>query len=103
MLQTQTITLDLDGITAGDYLAYFADADPALEASRLRSVSVEAEPLGETIVAVLRWDGKPPPARAAAAAAGFSLTGDVASLRARVETHERRGRPHRALALAAAI
>jgi hypothetical protein len=69
MLQTQIITLDLDGITAGDYLAYFVDADPALEASRIRSVTVDAEPLGDRVTAVLRWDGTPAPARAAAQAA----------------------------------
>jgi hypothetical protein len=104
MLQTQLITVDLDGITAGDYLAHLVDPDPPLEASRLRSVAVDAEPLGSTVVAVLRWDGTPPPAGAAAAAAGLPVTADVARVRARVEARARRAprRPRRSLAIAAA-
>jgi hypothetical protein len=105
MLQTQVITLDLDGITAGDYLAHCLDADPPLEATRLRSVAVEAQPLDATVVAVLRWDGMPPPARAAAATAGLQLTADVAAVRSRLEVRERRSRRRErsSLALAATI
>ena len=104
MLQTQIITLDLDGITAGDYLAYFVDADPALEATRIRSVTVDAEPLGDRVTAVLRWDGTPAPARSAAQAAGLRLTGDVAGIVSRVEAPAPRGSRRRTpLALAAAI
>jgi hypothetical protein len=104
MLQTQLITVDLDGITAGDYLAHLVDPDPPLEASRLRSVAVDAEPLGSTVVAVLRWDGTPPPAGAAAAAAGLPVTADVARVRARVEARARRAprSPGCSLAIAAA-
>jgi hypothetical protein len=104
MLQTQVITLDLDGITAGDYLAHCVDPDPPLEAGRLRSVAIDAEPLGATVVAVLRWDGTPPPAAAAASAAGLPVTADVAGVRARVEVRARRSprRPGRSLAIAAA-
>jgi hypothetical protein len=105
MLQTQVITLDLDGITAEDYLAYFADADPPLEASRLVSVAAEPRPQSEMVVAVLRWDGTPPPARVAASAAGFQLTQDVVDVRGRVEVRRQqsRRRQRRPLALAAAL
>jgi hypothetical protein len=105
MLQTQVITLDLDGITPEDYLAYFVDADPPLEASRLVSVAAETRPQSEMVVAVLRWEGSPPPARTAAATAGFQLTQDVVDVRSRVEVHEQRGRrrQRRPLALAAAF
>jgi hypothetical protein len=105
MLQTQVITLDLDGITPEDYLAYFVDADPPLDASRLVSVAAEARPQTEMVVAVLRWDGTPPPARAAAAAAGFQLTQDVVDVRSRVEVPfaTSRRRQRRPLALAAAF
>jgi hypothetical protein len=59
--------------------------------------------LGDSIGAVLRWDGRPPSARAAAIAAGFALTGDVVDVRSRVELrcgHARRRAP-RLLAAAA--
>ena len=105
MLHTQVITLDLDGITAGDYAAHFVDGDPALEATRIRSVAMDFEPLGDRVVAVLRWDGTPAPAATAARAAGFQLTGDVVAVSAEVEAPARR-RPRReraALALAAAL
>lgn len=86
MPEIQHITVKLDGITAGDYVAFQVDADPPLEASRLRSVTLDVpDPLGDTIGAVLRWDGRAPAPRAAAAAAGFALTGDVVDVRASVE------------------
>jgi hypothetical protein len=100
MTRTQEITLQLDGITAGDYTAHFVDADPALGATRLRSVALLSEPLGDSLVAVLRWNGAPPAAPAALAAAGLRVTGDVAAISARVLAAETR--PRRALRLAAA-
>jgi hypothetical protein len=105
MLHTQLITLDLDGITPEDYLAHFVDPDPPIEASRLVSVAVESRPQSEMVVAVLRWDGTPPPAHAAASAAGLQLTQDVVDIRSRVEVPRRRAarRQRRPLALAAAI
>src|SRR3954468_43815 len=100
MPEIQHITVHLDGITAGDYLAHQLDADPPLETSRLRSVTLDVpDPVGDTIGAALCWDGRAPsprgaarcgagrapPPRAAAVAAGFALTGDVAEVRTRVE------------------
>jgi hypothetical protein len=104
MLQTQVITLDLDGITPEDYLAHCVDPDPPLEASRLASVSAEPRPLSEMVVAVLRWHGTPPAARTAASVAGLQLTQDVVDVRSRIETPARRtGRRQRhPLALPAA-
>jgi hypothetical protein len=85
MPEIQHITVKLDGITAGDYLAHQLDADPPLEASPLRSVTLDVpNPLGDTIGAALRWDGRAPSPRAAAVAAGFALTADVVEVRARV-------------------
>jgi hypothetical protein len=85
MLQTQLIELELDSITAADYMAHFVDADPPNEASRLRSVSLDADPLDDTVVATLRWDGTPPATRTAAALAGLHMTADVVALRSRVD------------------
>jgi len=48
---TQVLTLELDGITAADYIAHFLDADPPLEGTDLSSVAIDAEPLGSTVVA----------------------------------------------------
>jgi hypothetical protein len=103
MTRIQEITLELDGITAGDYLAHFLDADPQLAGTRLHSVRVASEPLDDSVVATLRWDGAPPEANAALAAAGFHVTGDVAAVSARVVADARsRARTRRSLALAAA-
>ena len=97
MPEIQHITVQLDGITAADYVAHQLDPDPPLEASRLRSVALDVpDPLGDSIAAVLRWDGRPPAARAAATAAGFALTADVIDVRSRVELrcgHQRRRAP----------
>ena len=84
MLHTQEIELHLDGITAGDYLTYYVDSDPAVQAPRLRAVSLDADPVGNLVTASLRWDGPPPAAKVAAVAAGLHLTADVARLSARV-------------------
>jgi hypothetical protein len=103
MPEIQHITVQLDGITAGDYLAHQLDADPPLETSRLRSVTLDVpDPLGDTIGAALRWDGRAPSPRAAAVAAGFALTGDVVDVRARVEPRCAPFPRARALAAAAA-
>jgi hypothetical protein len=104
MPEIQHITVQLDGITAGDYLAHQLDSDPPLETSQLRSVTLDVpDPLGDSIGAVLRWDGRPPSARAAATAAGFALTGDVVDVRSRVELrcgHARRRTPQLVVAAA---
>jgi hypothetical protein len=68
----QILTLKLDGITAGDYLAWCRDPDPPALGFALRSVHVDADPLADTITATLDWN-QPPPPPPAAAAAGLPL------------------------------
>ena len=67
----QTLTLKLDGITAGDHLTWCRDPEPPALDFALRSISIEAEPLGDTITATLDWSHSPPPAAVAASAAGL--------------------------------
>jgi hypothetical protein len=69
----QILTLKLDGITAGDYLAWCRDPDPPALGSALRSVHVDADPFGDKIIATLDWSQPAPPPPAAAAAAGLPL------------------------------
>ena len=73
----QTLTLKLDGITAGDYLTWCRDPDPPALDWALRSISIDADPLGDTITAVLDWNQAPPPSRAAAGVAGLPLSTGV--------------------------
>jgi hypothetical protein len=73
----QILTLKLDGITAGDYLTWCRDPDPPVLGLALRSLSIDADPLGETITAILDWNESPPPASAAASAAGLPLPAGV--------------------------
>jgi hypothetical protein len=73
----QTLILKLDGITAGDYLTWCRDPEPVALDFALRSISIDADPLGDTITAVLDWDQAPPPFRAAATAAGLPLSAGV--------------------------
>ena len=70
----QILTLKLDGITAGDYLAWCRDPDPPALSFALRSVHVDANPLGDTITATLAWNQPAPPPPAAATTAGLPLT-----------------------------
>jgi hypothetical protein len=72
-MSPQILTLKLDGITAGDYLTWCRDPDPPALDFALRSISVDADPLGDTITAILDWNQPPPPPSAAAAAAGLPL------------------------------
>ena len=53
----QILSLKLDGITAGDYLTWCRDPEPPALDFALRSVSVDADPLGDTITAGSRGDG----------------------------------------------
>jgi hypothetical protein len=76
-MSSATLTLELDGITAGDYLQWIHDPDPPALDHTLRSVSIDADPLGEVIAAMLDWDGPAPQPRAAATAAGLVLTQGV--------------------------
>jgi hypothetical protein len=79
----QILTIELDGLLAGDYLAHLSDPEPAALGHGLRSVAVRAEPLGSTVEAVLAWDGPSPAPRVAARAAGLPLVAEVVSVTAR--------------------
>ena len=79
----QHLTLELDGITAGDYLAWVRDPEPPALGTSLRSIRVQADPLGDTVHAVLSWNGPPPCPAAAASAAGLPQTPEVAAMTAR--------------------
>ena len=76
----QTLILQLDGITAGDYLTWCHDPDPPAFDHGLRAVSIDADPLGDTITAVLEWDRPVPAPRAAATLAGLPVTADVRAI-----------------------
>ena len=52
-MSLQILTLKLDGITAGDYLTWCQDPDPPALDFALRSIRVNADPLGDTITAIL--------------------------------------------------
>jgi hypothetical protein len=73
----QILKLKLDAITAGDYLMWCRDPDPPALDFALRSISIDADPLGDTITAILDWAHALPPAPAAASAAGLPLSADV--------------------------
>jgi hypothetical protein len=60
-MSLQILTLELDGITASDYLQWCRDPEPPALDRGLRSISIEADPLGDTITAILDWD-RPAPA-----------------------------------------
>ncbi|MDQ3739582.1 MAG: hypothetical protein M3389_01440, partial [Actinomycetota bacterium] len=79
----QILTLELDGCTAGDYLAHMRDPDPAALDHGLRSVTLRAEPLGTTVEALLTWEGAAPATRVAAQAAGLPLIAEVRSVESR--------------------
>jgi hypothetical protein len=83
-MQRQTLTLQLDGITAGDYLQWVRDPDPPALGAGLRAVDVDAEPLDEEIAVVLDWAVPAPPARRAAPAAGLPLSAGVSVRRAEI-------------------
>jgi hypothetical protein len=73
----QILTLKLDGITAGDYLTWCRDPDPLALDYGLHSVALDADPLGDTITAILDWNQPAPAPSAAAAAAGLPLSPGV--------------------------
>lgn len=75
----QVLTLQLNGITAGDYLQWVRDPEPPALDAGLLSVGVEADPLGDTVTATLVWIGPAPPAPHAARAAGLSFADAVSS------------------------
>jgi hypothetical protein len=67
----QTLELRLSGITAADYLAWCVDPEPRELGAVLRAVSLDADPLGDLVVATLTWSGPAPTPAAAAATAGL--------------------------------
>ena len=78
----QILTIELDGLTAGDYLAHLRDPEPPALGFGLRSVAVRAEPRGDTVVATLVWTEAAPAARPAAQAAGLPIVAEVVRVEA---------------------
>jgi hypothetical protein len=76
-MSLQILILKLDGITAGDYLTWCHDPEPPALDYGLRSIRVNADPLGSTITAVLDWSQPAPAPAAAATGAGFPLSPGV--------------------------
>jgi hypothetical protein len=73
-MSLQILNLKLEDITAGDYLAWCQDPDPPALGFTLRSITIDADSLGDTITAILDWNQPPPPPAVAAPAAGLPLT-----------------------------
>jgi hypothetical protein len=80
-LITQRLTLVLAGITASDYLTWVHDPEPPALGRDLRSISVHAAALDNRVDVRLTWNRNPPSARAAAAAAGFTLIPEIIDIR----------------------
>ena len=76
-MSVQILSLKLDGITAGDYLTWCRDPDPPALDHALASIRVNADPLGDTITAILDWNQPAPAPAAAATAAGLPLSQGV--------------------------
>ena len=79
-MSLQYLTLQLEGITAGDYLTWVCDPEPVALGASLISIAVSGDPLGDTIEASLAWNRPAPDARTAALAAGFPLTPEVTAV-----------------------
>lgn len=69
----QRLTLQLAGITVGDYLQWVRDPDPPALDAGLLAVTVAGAPLGDTVTATLDWAGAAPSAIRAAPLAGLPL------------------------------
>jgi hypothetical protein len=80
----QALRLQLEGMTAGDYLAHLRDPEPASFDAGLRSVEVEADPLGAVVEALLTWDAAPADPCMAARLAGFPSPAEVVAMDCRV-------------------
>jgi hypothetical protein len=83
MMALQVLILTLDGITAGDYLAWVRDPEPPALGQELCQVSVHGDPLGDTVQAVLVWRGAAPAPSVAASIAGLPLTPEVIGVQPR--------------------
>jgi hypothetical protein len=79
-MSVQYLILKLDGITPADYLAWVRDPEPAALDLSLRSVTVEADPLGDVIEATLTWKTTAPAPSMAAPLAGLPLTAEVVAV-----------------------
>ncbi len=77
---TTHLTMLLDGITAGDYLTWVRDPEPAALGRVLRAVAAEPDPTGNRIDLELVWEDEALSPRAAAAIAGFPLTAEVTAV-----------------------
>jgi hypothetical protein len=82
-MTSQSLTLTLDGITAGDYLALVRDPEPPALGRALRSITLRVDAVGDTIDAFLSWNAIPPPPAVAAWMAGLPLTPEVVGVRSR--------------------
>ena len=80
----QTLRLQLDGMTAGDYLAHLRDPEPPALGAGLHAVVVEAEPLADVVEALLTWESAPADPCAAARLAGFPTPAEVVGLECRL-------------------
>jgi hypothetical protein len=80
----QVLTLTLDGITAGDYIAWVRDPEPSALGVDLRSIAVRGGPVGDIVEAAVAWDGSPPAPTAAAAIADLPLIPEVTAVGSRV-------------------
>ena len=79
----QVLILTLDGITAGDYLAWVRDPEPPALGQELCQVTVHGDPLGDTVQAVLVWRGTAPAPSLGASIAGLPLTTEVIGVQPR--------------------
>ncbi len=79
----QVLILTLDGITAGDYLAWVRDPEPPALGQELCQVSAHGDPLGDTVQAVLLWRGTAPTPSVAAQVAGLPLTPEMIGVQPR--------------------
>ncbi|MGZ6674075.1 MAG: hypothetical protein ACXVFM_17175 [Solirubrobacteraceae bacterium] len=79
----QRLTLTLDGITAGDYLAWARHPEPPGLGRELTAIELRADPLGDAVEAWLTWTINPPAPHEAARGAGLPLTPEVVHVEAR--------------------
>jgi hypothetical protein len=79
----QHLSLTLEGVTAGDYLAWARDPEPPALGRELISIAVRADPLGDTVEARLCWSVAPPAPHEGARSAGLTLTPEVVGVHAR--------------------
>ena len=73
----QRLTLTLDGITAGDYLAWARDPEPPGLGRELTAIDLRADPRGHPVGAGGWLNFAPPAAPGGARPAGLPLTPEV--------------------------